>query len=202
MASTLVKSVLACAVALVAGFAAPVAHAGTMPAAGTRELRVGATPVSFEVIGGGSGFSFLRPDKGENLTATSLGVGMGWFATDHVALGGTVGFYSLVFDGGSDYEVGPSLSGFLRLYQRSGRAGFFVEPTVELQYLRGDAGLSSKLLGIGADLGVEVFLVDSWALRLGPTFRHYKEWGASVLRGADTGSVTNFGLNWGIAAYF
>jgi steroid 5-alpha reductase family enzyme len=74
--------------------------------------------------------------------------------------------------------------------------GLFFEPTVEYQYLTASSA-SLSVLGPGADVEIEVFLADSWALRLSPTSRYYKTWE----KGADT-SFTKCGVTWGISAYF
>jgi hypothetical protein len=128
------------------------------------------------------------------MTIAGIGVGMGYFVAEHVEVGGALGFFYM--SQGSTSMKGPGLSAFLRLYSRTGLVGLFFEPTLEFQYLS-QGGLSSKVLGPGADAGVEIFLADSWALRLSPTFRYYKEW-------ADAGSmnVTKIGVTWGISAYF
>ena len=68
---------------------------------------------------------------------------------------------------------------------------------MEYEYLRVPGG-KINLVGPGADLGLEVFLTDSWALRLSPSFRYYKQWTTDN----GSGSATKFGMTWGISAYF
>jgi hypothetical protein len=173
-----------------------VVRADPVPAQGTRELRLGSSPGALSVYG--PGFSRLSPESGSNTTIASIGVGMGYFVTENVELGGSVGYFYISQGGGT--VDGPGLSGFLRLYSRTGNTGLFVEPTLDFQYLS-QSSVTLKLLGIGADVGVEFFLANSWALRLSPTFRYYKEWASSSF-GSDDSHATKIGLNWGISAYF
>jgi hypothetical protein len=113
-------------------------------------------------------------------------------------VGGSLGYF-YISEGNS--LQGPGLSVFLRLYSKTGNVALFLEPTVEYVHL-GATGGSEDLVGPGADVGVEIFLADSWAVRLSPTFRYYKEWlSADNGPSADT-NFTKFGLSWGISAYF
>lgn len=168
-----------------------VARADPVPVEGTRELRLGNSFGPFSMFS--SGFSNLSPAQGTDMTIVGIGAGLGYFVAEHVEVGGTVGYFYM--SQGSGSEKGPGFTGFLRLYSKTGSVGVFFEPTLEFQYLSGGAS-SSKILGPGFDVGVDVFLADSWALRLSPTFRYYKEWAA------ESTNVTKFGVTWGISAYF
>jgi hypothetical protein len=173
-----------------------VARAETMPVEGTRELRLGNSVGVYSFLGG-TGINALSPEHGSSITTVSMSAGLGYFLAEHVEAGGTVGFF--YFGSGflsSSSMKGPTFSVFLRLYSKVQNVGIFFEPTVEYQYLSA-SNASLNALGPGADVGIEVFLADSWALRLSPTFRYYKIWE----KDADT-SFTKFGLTWGISAYF
>jgi hypothetical protein len=185
-----------------------VARTDPMPVEGTRELRLGNSLGLSSVYG--PGLTVLSPEHGSNMTLVSVGIGLGYFVAEHVEVGGSVGY---IYDGegGSSSIKGPGLSAFLRLYSKSGNVAVFVEPTLEYQHLGVDGvntgfgtigGGSLDLLGPGADLGVEVFLVDSWALRVSPSFRYDKVWVNSSIGGSGDTHFAKFGLNWGISAYF
>ena len=170
-----------------------------MPVQGSHELRLGSSLGISSMYG--SGINVFSPDRGSDLTLASFGVGIGYFTTDHVEIGGSAAYFYLSGGTGSSIQ-GPGFSGFLRFYTRAGNVGLFLEPTLEFQYLS-VTNASEKILGPGADLGIEIFLADSWALRLSPTFRYFKEWASASNGGASSDtSVTKIGLNWGISAYF
>ena len=63
--------------------------------------------------------------------------------------------------------------------------------------------ISANILSVGLDFGIEVFPVESWSLRMGPTYRYIHE-GLSSSRTTATSTVTDnvLGINWGIAGYF
>ena len=172
-----------------------------MPVEGTRELRLGNSLGLASVYG--PGFTSLSPEHGSDMTLVSVSVGMGYFLAEHMEVGGTVGYIYDSEGGSSPTTKGPGFSAFLRLYSKTGNVGLFFEPTLEYEHLgeSGAYGGTMDMLGPGADVGVEIFLADSWALRLSPTFRYYQVWGNSSLGSNDT-NFTKFGLNWGISAYF
>jgi hypothetical protein len=58
------------------------------------------------------------------------------------------------------------------------------------------------VVGPGADVGIEVFLVDSWALRLSPSFRYCKMWEGPDHGSSGSARFTKCGMIWGISAYF
>jgi hypothetical protein len=170
-----------------------------MPAEGTRELRLSN---GFTIAPSyGMGFAQLAPEHGSNMTTLSFRVGAGYFVAQHVEVGGMVGYYYLSSGGSSSTVQGPGLDAFLRLYSRTGNLGLFFEPILEFQYLSFSNG-SDKVLGPGADIGIEFFLADSWALRFSPTFRYYKLWESADSGGSADTSATRFGLSLGISAYF
>ena len=176
-----------------------------MPVQGTRELRLGNSIGYFSMFG--PGFMSLSPEHGSDVTTASVAVGMGYFLAEHVEAGGSVGFFYIGegFFGsgttGSPSMKGPTFSAFLRFYSKVQNVGLFFEPTLDYQYLSLTGG-SLNVLAPGADVGIEVFLADSWALRLSPTLRYYKLW-ASADNGASNDShAVKFGVNWGISAYF
>jgi hypothetical protein len=175
-----------------------VARANPMPVEGTRELRLGNSLGLTSVYG--PGFATLSPEHGSNMTLVSVGVGMGYFVAEHVEVGGSLGYFYMSEN--STTVQGPTLSAFLRLYWRVNMVGLFFEPTLEYQYASLTGG-SYNILGPGADVGIEVFLADSWALRLSPTLRYYEEW-PSADRGPNPPDTHywKLGVTWGIAAYF
>ena len=185
------------------------APAESMPVEGTRELRLGNSLGLSSVYG--PGFTFLSPEHGSNMKLVSVSVGGGYFVTDYAEVGGTAG-YMYDSEGGSGPTIkGPGFSAFMRLYSKRGSVGIFFEPTLEYQHLN-LSGVNTMfgtavsgaldVLGPGADVGVEVFLADSWALRLSPSFRYDKVWVSSSNGGSGDTYFTKFGLNWGISAYF
>ncbi len=145
-----------------------------------------------------TGLNLFAPDHGTNMTLASFGAGIGYFASDNVEVGGSAAYFYI--SSGSSIQ-GPGLSGFLRFYARSADVGLFFEPVLEFQYLTVTGG-AEKILGPGADAGVEVFLADSWAVRVSPAFRYYKEWASADNGASSSGTLTKVGLNWGISAYF
>ncbi|HJX53994.1 MAG TPA: hypothetical protein VJ801_14605 [Polyangia bacterium] len=186
-----------------------VARADSMPVEGTRELRLGNSLGLSSAYG--QGFTSLSPGDGSDVTLVSVSVGMGYFLAEHVEVGGTAGY--IYEAGGGSYPPmrGPGLSAFLRLYSKTGNVGGFFEPTIEYQHLEqggvntyyGSTGDGSvDMLGFGADVGVEVFLADSWALRLSPSFRAYEVWATPSGGTSYNTYFTKFGVNWGISAYF
>jgi hypothetical protein len=177
-----------------------IAQADPMPVQGSHELRLGSSLGILSMYG--PGINVLAPDRGSDLTLASVGVGIGYFTTDNVEIGGSAAYFYLSSGTGTDSSIqGPGFTGFLRFYTKTGNVGLFFEPTLEFQYLSVTNG-SEKILGPGADLGIEIFLANSWALRLSPTFRYYKEWASASNGGSSDTSITKFGLNWGISAYF
>jgi hypothetical protein len=175
------------------------ARADSVPVEGTRELRIN-SGVTF-LPSYGNGLSLISPENGSDETVVSMGGGLGYFLTEHVEVGGAIGYYYVKSSGASSAVKGPGFDLFLRLYSKVGNIGLFVEPTLEFQYL-GLPGGSEKVLGLGADVGLEIFLVDSWALRFSPTFRYYKLYMSGDGGGSGETSGTKFGLTWGISAYF
>ena len=175
-----------------------VARAAPMPVEGTRELRLGNSLGVMSPLSG-PGFAVSAPEHGANITTASFAVAMGYFFAEYVEAGGGLGYFYM--SGSGTTFQGPVLSAFLRLYAKMGMVGLFFEPTLEYQYVSLSGG-SENILGPGADVGIEVFLADSWALRLSPTFRYYEEY-LSPDRGTlpDTHNW-RLGVNWGISAYF
>ena len=146
-----------------------VARADSVPVEGTRELRLGSAIGIMPTFG--PGFASLSPKTGSDLTIASISAGLGYFVAEHVEVGGSLGYFYMSTGGSAK---GPGLSAFFRVYSKTGNVGIFLEPTVEYLHL-GMTGGSEDIVGPGADVGIEVFLADSWALRLSPTFRYYKE---------------------------
>ena len=186
-----------------------VARADPMPVEGTRELRL-SNAIMDITSSGGSGLAVLSPEHGSNTTVVQMGGGAGYFVSDHVEVGATVGYiYQGSGSSSSATAQGPGFDLFLRLYSKPGAVGIFLEPVLEFQYLKttmtigsNSESVSEEILGPGADIGVEVFLADSWAIRVGPSFRYYKIWASAENGGSGDTSATKFGLAFGISAYF
>jgi hypothetical protein len=173
------------------------------PQEGTRELRLGGSSGALGVYG--PGISDFSPEHGKDMTLISMGLGFGYFVSSNVEVGGSIGYFQMSGGGSSSTSSstkikGPGFSAFFRLYSRTGNVGLFLEPTLEFQYLS-ESSVSIKILGPGVDAGFEFFLADSWAFRLSPNYRYYKEW-ASGNGSSNEGSIQKFGLTWGISAYF
>jgi hypothetical protein len=175
------------------------ARADSVPVEGTRELRLNSGVTSLPSYG--NGLSYVSPENGYDETVVSMGGGLGYFLTEHVEVGGAIGYYYAKSGGGSSSGKGPGFDLFFRLYSKIGNLGLFFEPTIEFQYLGFSDG-SEKVLGPGADVGAEIFLVESWALRFSPTFRYYKLYASPDGGVTREASATKFGLTWGISAYF
>jgi hypothetical protein len=70
-----------------------------------------------------------------------------------------------------------------------------------IQYASPSSGANQTELMLGGDVGAEFFLADSWALRVGPTYRYIRE-SETVNNRSVSGSANAFGVNWAIAGYF
>jgi len=177
------------------------AEAAAIPKAGSKELRIGQQlqpPLTLT-----DGFIRLEPETGSGSTGLGMGAGMGYFVTDGIELGTSLSL-QMMKTGDADAIIGPGLTPFARFMFFSGKIGVFAELVAEFRRLSNDNG-SSTVFGFGADLGLEIFVTDDWAVRLAPTYRHLV-----ITNSANVGSVEvsndtsgdRFGMTWGLAAYF
>jgi hypothetical protein len=194
MKTVVLRTVLALPLLLVA------AQAQAIPNKGSLELRLGQTfipPLEIK-----NGFTRIEPDQGPGLSSIGIGAGLGYFATDYVEVGLSAS-YVLLSGQGADLS-GPGVTPFLRFLGTSGRLGYFAEINGGFQSLsQGKA--SQSYLSVGADLGIEVFITADWAIRLAPGFHHLivnSNNGGGVVGVSSSSSANQFGITWGIAAYF
>lgn len=152
-----------------------------------------AQPVQGSVlIGGTAGFNSTSFDE-DNFTTVHLNPVLGFFITDQLAVGASA---TLTFFGGdadgSTFGIGP----FIRYYfNNSGDARFFGQAGIE--YTSTDPGEpfdSFSTFGFNVGAGVDWFLNPNVALEAVLAFGSAKE------EDADE-SVTNIGLNIGVAAF-
>jgi hypothetical protein len=190
----LLSSLLALSLVLIAS------EARATPKIGSKELRIGQhyqPPLNLT-----DGFIRLEPERGEGLSGMGLGAGMGFFLTDNVELGLSLSL-QMVKSGGNTL-FGPGAEPFARFIFIQGKVGFFVEADAEIRRLSSDNN-ASTIIGLGADIGLEFFVTDDWAVRVAPTFRHL-----IINNSASAGGVTvsneetgnRFGITWGLACYF
>jgi hypothetical protein len=161
---------------------------------GTRELRLdNAAGFGFSI--GGNGFLHEAPDHASNSNLFSVSVGLGYFVTDNFELGGGLSYLSLSSDSSE-----PSASVFGRGYK-------MISPTAAA-YLGASAAVilvnsssssdESQALLVGPDAGVELFVTDTWAVRVGASYRRL--WASSSMSGLGSENIVD--LTWGLAAYF
>ncbi len=165
------------------------------PVAGTHELRLNQGFVPGFATSGVNLFyaSSNGVTSSENLTLMSAGAGLGYFISDKMEVGANLNL--LIIDVGGASARSPGIQPFVRGYAWSqGGLGLYAEARLTLQPFFTD-GDSTMLYGAGADVGVERFFTDSWALRVGI--------GYAFLRSSDgDGTIHVPGINWAIAAYF
>ena len=176
------------------------------PTAGSNELRIdGAYLVPGASIAGYSHTSVSSPDTTGNASVASqtlMGIGFayGRFLTDNLEIGTTLSLLYTKSTGAATTAPGiaPFVSGFVMV---ADRIGVFASGTAGVQVEYRDQSPNVNQLMLGADLGAELFLADSWSLRVGPTYRYLH---ASMTVGNNSVSVREdvFGVNWAIAGYF
>ena len=177
------------------------ARVHALPREGTRELRIGNTYVPPTELS--SGFLRTEPEHGSGgISSLGLGAGLGFFVADNFELGASAQFAWV--HAGSEDLTGPGLNPFLRVYGTSGKIGFFGELDGGVLHLSANQ-TSQTIWNIGASVGLELFVTDDWAIRLAPVFRHYFVNHNATTGGLSTASdesANQFGITWGLAAYF
>ena len=173
------------------------------PAAGTNELRIdGSYLIPGYSITGYNHTSISSPNTSNSANTTLVGVGFayGRFLTDNLEIGTTLSLYYLKGTGAASTTPGiaPFVRGFAMV---ADHVGAFCGATAGIQRSSQDNGPDQTGLMLGADLGAEFFLADSWALRVGPTYRYLHE-SMTVANTSITASENVFGVNWAIAGYF
>jgi hypothetical protein len=159
------------------------------PRHGDRELRLGASTPVF-IVGPAAPSGLTRVESGGGgSTLFDLDLGVGWFVTNHLELGGlaTIAYASAP----SETLVGfAPLLKFLYVPHSVGlyveaAPGFLIEKKID----------THALFHLSTGLGMEAFLTEWWAIHAGPTYELYLNKG-----GYQTLHV--LGVSWGIAAYF
>lgn len=173
------------------------------PTAGTNELRIdGSYLIPGYSITGYNHTSTSLSDTSGSTSMTLFGVGFayGRFLTDNVEIGTTLSLYYSKAGGSSSTMPGiaPFVRGFAMV---ADHVGVFCGGTAGIQVSSQDNAPDRTGLMLGADLGAEFFLADSWALRVGPTYRYLHE-SMTVANNTLTTSGNVFGVNWAIAGYF
>jgi opacity protein-like surface antigen len=175
-------------------------HAPVRVRAGTRELRLeNTTALGFSF--GGNAFAHEAPDHGSNTDIFSLAVGIGYFVTDNVELGAAVTYANLKSE-----LTEPGASAFGRGFTMiSPSTAAYLGATLSvLELSDGDGGDDTTLLLLGPDGGLEAFVTDTWAVRVGASYR--RVWGHATnasIPGVTVSATENlFGVSWGLAAYF
>lgn len=169
---------------LVAALAAPPALAKP-PAQGTSELRLGAGSPDLFGQTSPSGLFRLQEDE-RSVTLFGLAAGYGYFVADGVELGFD---FTLINQDGDATIVG--FSPVFKLLGAQGRTGFFGQLSPGFLVLSN--GSSDTVFRLGVAVGLEAFVTDWWALRLGPTYEVFVNEGETLHA---------FGASWGISAYF
>jgi hypothetical protein len=169
-----------------------VTPAGATPKAGTRELRLEQhyqPPV--DLIDG----LVHVESQGRGVTGMGLGVGWGTFHADTVELGVSVSLGLLKFDD-DDPTVAMGVEPFARFIKLKGRVGYFIELVAGFKRLT-QAGDGLTNIDLGADFGLELFMTETWAVRISPGYR----W---VLYGGNdlANAYHRLGVTWGLACYY
>ena len=180
--------------------------ANATPVARSNELRIdGAYLIPGASIAGYSHTSVSSPNTSSNssvVSQTLMGVGFayGRFLTDNLEVGTTLSLLYSKSTGAATTAPGiaPFVRGFVLV---ADRIGVFASGTVGIQVEYRDQNPNVTQLMLGADLGAELFLADSWSLRVGPTYRYLH---ASMTVGNNSVSLREdvFGVNWALAGYF
>jgi len=178
---------------------APVS-AFALPQAGSNEIRIENAVVMQGL--GITGLTHAKPGTG-NSSSTVFGMGLayGRFVTDNIELGSSL---SIAYLDASEASSATcfGLSPFVRFFnQVSDTAGIFVTGTAGYQIISPEHGSNTNVISVGADVGVEFFIADSWSVRLAPMYRYLHE-SRSAGKTDLTGSEHDYGLSWGLAGYF
>jgi hypothetical protein len=148
-------------------------------------------------------------NSGRSTTVTLMGVGFayGRFLTDNLEIGSTINF---LYTGASSQtsssgtsQTGFGLSPFLRLFTMvHSRVGVYGGVTGGFQLMSPSIGNNATIWSVGGDAGAEFFIGDSWALRIGPSYRYMRE---NQDTGSGRSSTTTdhvIGANWALVGYF
>jgi hypothetical protein len=171
------------------------ARAQAAPAAGTNELRLD-NSILAGVSVSTNGFTHIAPKQGSDTTLFGAGVGFGHFVTDNIELGGGLSYSNV----NGDLQI-PGINAFFRGFgMAAAGTGGFGEAVVQYQRVEPNQGSGTSVVSVGANVGLERFFTESWALRIQATYRHLFEFGSGV--SSSNNSEDAIGFGWGIAAYF
>jgi hypothetical protein len=180
---------------------APLAQAAT-PRAGSNELRLES---SYLVPGLSIAGLVHESSNAYGLTSSTTLFGAGFaygrFLTDNFEIGSALSLMRLSGSGGSEqwiYGVSPFARAFAMV---SEHVAVFGGATGGVQLTDSSNGGDITVLSLGGDVGAELFIGDSWSLRLGPTYRYIHE-SISTNAGSGTSSGNVYGVNWALAGYF
>jgi hypothetical protein len=191
---------LAVAIAFLALPLASVARAEP-PHAGSNELRLEQATYLVPGIGlsGLSHESLSNNGSSASQTMFGIGVAYGRFLTDNVEIGSSV---SLLYVGSSSTSstslTGLGLSPFIRFFTMvDPHVGLFGGLAGGFQTFSPSRGNGVTMWSGGVDAGAELFIVDSWSFRVGPTYRYLHE---STGNSSTTGHA--YGASWALVGYF
>ena len=178
------------------------------PTAGTNELRIdgsyiipGYSITGYNHISAGASSSSGTSTSSASETLVGVGFAYGRFLLDNLEIGTTLSLYYLSGSSGSATTL-PGIAPFVRGFAMvTDRIALFGGGTAGVLFVSPDKGSNQTELMLGADLGAEFFLADSWALRVGPTYRYLRE-DTTVGNTSISATGNVFGVNWAIAGYF
>jgi hypothetical protein len=199
MKTALRLTTLLASIGSVTAVASSNAHA--TPRAGTDELRLENAVIPGISLQGLNTLSDSGSGSGSSsVTLFGAGVGLGRFVSDNFEVGGGVQYFNI--DGSAQLPGANVFARFFKLVAPS--TAFYAGGAFSYLHAIPSSGSSSYLLSYGGDLGIEQFITDSWAIRVGGQYRRLTAGSASATSDITntTSSINSYGLNWGIAAYF
>lgn len=166
-------------------------QAGAKPRVRDHELRLGSTMPVY-VVGPAAPEGVVRTESGGGgTTYFGADVGIGYFVRDWFEVGALVTATHATSGGQGQTLVG--MAPLFRLLFVPHSMGLFVE--VAPGFLIEAKAQTHPVFRLGTALGMEAFVTDLWAIRVGPTYELY------VNRGGYQ-TLHALGATWGISAYF
>lgn len=197
-------------VTAVASLTLPLAAAARAetPHAGSNELHIeGNYLVPGLSVTGLTHISESRSGVSTSLTMLGAGFAYGRFLTDNLELGSSINF--LYTNAGAENspdstsQTGFGLSPFLRFFAMvHEKIGLYAGATGGFQRMSPSIGDDATVWLVGGDAGAELFIGDSWALRIGPSYRYMRE-SQDVGTGRTVTTTDHvIGANWALVGYF
>ncbi len=167
-------------------------QAAAKPRVRDRELRLGSTMPVY-IVGPATPQGVVRAESsgGGGTTLFGADVGLGYFVRDWFEVGALVTAAHATSAGQGQTLVG--MAPLLRLLFVPHTIGLFVEAAPG--FLIEAKAQTHPVFRLGTALGMEAFVTDLWAIRVGPTYELY------VNRGGYQ-TLHALGATWGISAYF